>query len=228
MTSKIRMAVGSDHHIIFLHGFLKKSYELFPASVYFRFKGYKTHCISYKTHGNAIENIADSVWQKMHKRGLIGASDTVHFVAHSMGGLVVHALIKKYNPANLGRVVMWGTPLQGTILADYVDGRRWLGHMFRKLGGQAGQQLMHRYNDPERQIPVNYDLGIIAGNSARGYIFSEKYLGPKGTHDGIVPLESTWREGVKERLVLPVSHTAMLISPQVYQQTLRFLKNGHF
>ena len=67
-----------------------------------------------------------------------GTSDPVHFVGYSMGGLIIRAYLQKYRPQHLGRVVMLGTPNQGSEVADAIR-HFWL---YRRFYGPAGQELI--------------------------------------------------------------------------------------
>ncbi len=223
-------AVSGNRPAVFIQGFLNKGpLETLAASFYLRRHGYTLLRIGCSTRHGSITDIADFVWQRMEQAGLNHRAGGFDFIAHSMGGLVTHALIRRHMPGFTGRVVMWGTPLQGCEFADNLDGSRVLGPLFRLLGGQAGQDLKLAADDPERMRPLDYEAGMVAGvASSAVYPLSDLFLQGAGPHDGIVPLQRTKREGLRDHVTLDVSHAGMLVSPAVFRQTLHFLRQGRF
>ncbi len=139
-----------------------------------------------------------------------------------MGGLVIRAYLHRYKPQNLGRVVMIGTPNQGSEVADFLQTRK----LYRMLYGPAGQQLitdqsgfMHHFG------AVDYEVGVIAGNRPVDLI-SSRIIGK--ANDGKVSIDSTKLSGMKDHVIVPSSHTFFPSNPHMLMQTLEFLKQGKF
>lgn len=146
----------------------------------------------------------------------------VHFVGFSMGGLLIRAYLKAHRPGNLGRVVMLGTPNKGSHMADMLQ--RW--KLYRLLWGPAGQQLGTDQNSIQPLFgPVDFELGIIAGNRTVDPISLLAFDTP---HDGRVAVEHTKLDGMRDHLVLKLPHVWLPASRSVKQKTLNFLKNGVF
>lgn len=147
--------------------------------------------------------------------------DRLHFVGHSLGGLVCYKLLESTHDLPPGRAVFLGSPLQGSRamegLAQWAFGRAVLGEQVRREL-QPGQL---------RKWDGRRDIGIIAGSSSMGMgrLFSAE-LGDDS--DGTVRIAETQLEGAADHLVLPVSHTSMVFSPEVAQQVVRFLRDGRF
>lgn len=144
----------------------------------------------------------------------------VHFVGYSLGGVVTLTMLAAQPPARSGRVVCLGSPLSGSCsgrrLAALPGGSRVLGRSMCELNEQGGV----------RAWPAQRDLGIVAGRVAIGF---GRLLGAlHGPNDGTVAIEETRLEGATEHLVLPVSHTSMLFSSAVAEQTAHFLRFGRF
>lgn len=147
------------------------------------------------------------------------AAGPAHFVGHSLGGLVVLAALEAERSIEAGRVVLLGTPARGCFagrrLARNAVGRWMLGEtapLWRE-GGAA------RWRRPE-------PLGVLAGTLPLGL---GRALGPlPGPSDGVVCVEETAVEGMTERIVLPVSHSAMLVSARVAASTASFLLHARF
>jgi hypothetical protein len=146
----------------------------------------------------------------------------LHFVTHSMGGLLVRQYLKEVDLPNLRHVVMMGPPNKGSPIVDEfkdVPG-------FDVFNGIAGTQLGTGPNSvPNTLGPVDFSLGVIAGSQPIMPLMNKRFDGP---HDGKVSVESTKVEGMSDHITLPVTHTFMMNSPKVYEQVVAFLKTGRF
>lgn len=147
----------------------------------------------------------------------------VHFVTHSMGGLVARALLTRHRPARLGRVVMLAPPNGGSELADL------LGRLmpYRWWFGPAGAQLGTRCNDVTAGLfgPVDYELGVIAGSRSLYPLASALVPRP---NDGRVSVAGTMLAGMTDHMVLPVAHPTIVWNGAVIDQVVAFLRDGAF
>jgi pimeloyl-ACP methyl ester carboxylesterase len=144
----------------------------------------------------------------------------IHLVGHSLGGIVIFAALQGALASRAGRVVMLGSPLTGSLAADRLariaPGRALLGH-------SVGDWLSR----PIRRWSLANELGIIAGTRSLGM---GRLVAPglPRPNDGAVSVEETRLPGAREHLLLPVSHSGMLLSKLVGRCTLNFLQTGRF
>jgi pimeloyl-ACP methyl ester carboxylesterase len=143
----------------------------------------------------------------------------IHFIGHSMGGLLVQHALYEFKGARIGRVVALGTPFGGSWAARQILQYGWL----RPILGKPGQSLASGSGQTWGHLP---ELGIIAGELSFG---SGKLLGEMPQpNDGTVTVEETRCKGAKAHLTLRVTHYGLLFSPKAAAQAIHFLNNGTF
>ena len=207
--------------VVLLHGILRSHLSMATLESRLKREGYRTLNLNYPSSRFSIEGLADRLHPKIDRfaKSLEGK---VHFVTHSMGGLLTRTYIKRHRPTNLGRVVMQGPPNQGSEATDFWK-NTWL---YKTLYGPAGQQLGTCEKGPSAWNDVaDYELGIIAGDSTFDFFHSSLI---KGKDDGKVSVESTRLEGMTDHIVLPVTHSLMMYKKPVIHQTMYFLEHGRF
>lgn len=150
------------------------------------------------------------------------SSNPVHFVTHSMGGIMVRYLAKYDIVPRVGRVVMLAPPNQGSEAVDALSDL-WL---FEWINGPAGLQLgTDSLSIPITLDAVDFELGVIAGNSSFSPVLSTII---EGEDDGKVSVERAQVQGMTDFLVLPVTHTFIMRDAETIRQTLYFIENGVF
>lgn len=145
-------------------------------------------------------------------------AETVHFVGHSLGALVILQLFQSYPVQRPGRIVTLGAPYQGSHAARVLARTR----LGRHLLGAARDALVHGLS----MVPARRDIGVIAGDLSFGACWLIPGI-PK-PNDGTVAVSETELPGASDRVVLPVSHISMLFSARVLRQVCAFLKHGRF
>jgi pimeloyl-ACP methyl ester carboxylesterase len=146
--------------------------------------------------------------------------DTVHLVGHSLGAVLICALLERRVPARLGRIVCLGAPLKGSRTAERVlrlpGGKRLIGTCLGDVNARGGFT----------KFPAGVEVGSIAGRLPFGV---GRLFGPfREPNDGTVAVAETKIDGLADHVVLLVSHVALLWSSAVAEQTEHFLLHGRF
>lgn len=150
------------------------------------------------------------------------------FVTHSLGGILVRAaLAYGYLPRErVRRVVMLGPPNAGSEVVDAFQAIPILARIYAAVTGPAGMQLGTTASGfPAQLPPVDFEVGVIAGNRSLNPLFSA-ILGAE--NDGKVRVDRARVEGVRQLLVVPHWHPLLVSAPGVVHQVLQFLETGAF
>ncbi|MES2563008.1 MAG: alpha/beta hydrolase [Pseudomonadota bacterium] len=146
----------------------------------------------------------------------------VHLIGHSMGGLVALCAAQRLAPSLRGRIIVCGTPYTDTFSGRRLEGYRGGGWLLGKCMGE----WLHQPRAP-LTADAGLDIGVIAGDGGFGMARLIARSLPK-PHDGVVAVTETQVPHMRDRIVLDVSHTQMLISQKVAHQACFYLANGRF
>jgi len=207
--------------VVLLHGFLSSPLSMWSIAKALRSVGFAPYLPWYETWSCPFEDTVDKLCTVLSERA-IGTGRTVHFVAHSMGGLVARAVIARLQPIRIGRLVMLGTPNGGSELADFAAASP----ILRTVLGCAGPALVTRRDHPAIAAlgSPDYPVGVIAGNRPLPGLLRILPM----PHDGKVSVAATHVDGEADHIVLPVTHTLMPFDRRVREQVLAFLREGRF
>lgn len=209
--------------VLLLHGFAGVAIMNRPLAYALRRAGYRPVEIGYDSWGTSLDRICEKL-EPLLARLDRAETESLHIVAHSMGGLVARALIRHCRPTRLGKVVMLGTPNGGSEIADFLHRSPYLKPI---LGRAAPTLVTHRPAAIEALFgPVDYDLGIIAGSRPLMPIAATRLL--PTPCDGKVSVASTQLAGAADHIVLPLSHSMLPYHRAAHRQIRHFIEHGRF
>lgn len=212
----------SDDYLILVHGLARTPKSLNKAQEFFEARGYRVINFSYPSTKYPIPTLSQEYLGKFIRGQNFDPGKKIHFVTHSMGGILLRFYLEQEPISNLGRVVMLAPPNQGSEVPDRLQ--NWF--FYRWVLGPAGQQLgTDPHSIPQQLGPVNYEVGVIAGDRSINFINSLFIPGPD---DGKVSVEHTKVEGMQDFLLVHKTHTFMMRDTRVLSQVDHFLKAGKF
>jgi pimeloyl-ACP methyl ester carboxylesterase len=214
------MNAGTDRNeasravVLLVHGLWMGGWIMQGLRLQLARRGCAAHTFSYASTARGLDENARRLAARIGEL----KQPVVHLVGHSLGGLVVLRYLKNHGEARVGRIVLIGTPVRACMA-----GRR-----FENLAG--GKRLLGASRDIWHSLPETYrprcELGVIAGSRPWG--LGRMLVHLPGINDGVVRLEETEVTGMRDRVVLPLSHSGMLASAQVARQVAAFLERGTF
>lgn len=200
--------------VILVHGMWMGAWAMQGLRLRLSRLGYAAYAFDYCSRAHTLDEHASGLAARMAGLG----EPVIHLVGHSLGGLVVLRCLRNHGEQRVGRIVLLGTPARASIAARRLETTA------------AGEWLLGASRDIWRSLPVVFrprsELGVIAGSRPWGV--GRLVLRLAGTNDGVVRLEETEVPGMRERIVLPVSHSGMLLSVCVAREVAAFLERGAF
>jgi pimeloyl-ACP methyl ester carboxylesterase len=209
--------------VVLLHGLGRSEMAMLQLESALTAAGFDVYSFGYPSNDQAPEVLVDMVSEKIDaccsKR-----RETVHFVGHSLGGLLIRAYLGRQRPPRLGRVVLLGVPNKGSELADaqqYVS----LSEALLHLAGPAAKALRTGPEGFAASLPApDYPVGVIAGT--RDNPVSNEWL--PVPNDGMVSVASARLEVMTDFMTFGVTHWGLRTEPAVAAQVVEFLRRGEF
>lgn len=210
---------GDKDIVVLLHGLARGNAVMWLMASRLEDAGFHVHRVGYSSLNRSPEQMLEEV-QSQIDECCAAHPRRVHFVGHSMGGLLIRAYLEDKPVANLGRVVLIGTPNQGTEVVDRFRDRWWM----QMLGPAALSLGTDDDSFPKSLAAPYYPVGVIAGESRLD--IDDEIL--PGKDDGLVPVEATKLEGMSDFVVVESGHAFMRYDEEVARQTVAFLRDGAF
>lgn len=212
---------GAGECVVLLHGLARTALSMELMAWSLEDQGYRVANIDYPSRDHRIEELAPIAIES----GLSecrGSDSAIHFVTHSLGGILVRQYFSQNDLENLGRVVMLAPPNQGS---DAVDEMRNLPG-FDWLNGPAGYQLGKGVESvPLKLGPPDFEFGVIAGDRTIDPVTSAVLENPD---DGRVSVSDTQLDGMKDFRLVGASHAFIMQKREVMRLVKNFLKHGSF
>jgi hypothetical protein len=208
--------------VVLLHGLCRTNSSMVDMESALVKAGYIVENVDYPSRTAKVEELSEAAIGSALASEKLKECTRIHFVTHSLAGILVRFYFKEHSEPRLGRVVMLGPPNQGSEVVDKL-GSWWL---FQKLNGPAGGQLSTDGDSTPNVLgPVHFELGVIAGDRSINWINSTMI---EGKDDGKVSVERTKVEGAKEHIVVHSTHPYLMKNQTVIENTIRFLQTGSF
>lgn len=205
----------AEETVVLVHGLWMNGLDMSLLAARTRRKGYKTAQFSYNSVGKSPRENAGLLQQYIQEL----ESPVIHFIGHSLGGLVIRHLFHDYPAQRPGRVVTLGTPHKGSYSASRLEHQivgRWM------LGNSVDSGLLG-------DVPAwdgSRDLGSIAGNLRFG--LGIIIPGVPVPNDGTVAVEETRLDNMSDHITVSASHFGLLLSSRAASLSLEFLREGDF
>jgi len=206
--------------VVLLHGLARSPQSMAKLAERLEAEGFPVHNIGYASTDYPIEELARQV-----RKEVLTATEgarRIHFVTHSMGGILVRRIQQSDPIPNLGRVVMLAPPNHGSEVVDRIGDWR----LFRKINGPAGNQLGTKAAGFVAQLgPIDFECGVLTGDRSINWINSMMIPGPD---DGKVSLESAKLEGLADFKILHATHPFIMRKRKTATETIHFLRTVRF
>lgn len=224
MSQTARISPAPIEFVILLHGLGRTRLSMSTLGKALEKQGYRVINTGYRSRCYGIAELADDAIPKSLQQCFDRRADKIHFVTHSMGGLLLRYYLSRHRIDKLGHTVMLAPPNHGSEVVDKLRGNVF----YRAIIGPAGLQLgADAHSLPAQLGKAEFSLGIIIGN--RHTIFDRYFaaLLPK-PNDGKVSAASAQLQGMQDFLLTNANHTTLMNNAKVIEHILCFLKQGTF
>lgn len=214
------IAPRGRHAVLLIHGLGRSKDSLARLERALQDAGYEAVAISYPSTRRSLVEHGDQLDQLLN--GLEDV-DTVSFVTHSLGGLLLRQALARDSAWRtriaLGRAVMLAPPNQGAAIADAMQGFSPYHLVFGRAGRDVTSEVAAKLPSPP--LPV----GIIAGGLGDGDGHNPLL---DGDDDGVVRVAETHLPDEADFLLVDSLHTFIMDAPEVIAAVQSFLRTGRF
>ncbi len=214
--------IRSRDYVVLLHGLGRTSKSFDKMKNYLENKGYDVLNIDYPSRKYDIQTLSDKYIKQAIENHCSDKKRKIHFVTHSMGGIILRYYLKKHKTENIGRSVMLSPPNQGSEVVDFLKNSS----VVKKIFGPSFLQLSTDSSGFVNLLgKANFEVGIITGNKSVNWINS---LIIPGEDDGKVSVKRSQLENMKDFLVVKRTHPFIMKADEVMKAVDCFLETGKF
>jgi triacylglycerol lipase len=215
-------AEATKPRVVLLHGLARSAASMDRMSKTLAAAGFDVCNVSYPSRRYGIAALAENFVAPKILECFQDKQQPIHFVTHSLGGIIVRQLAFAGLVENFGRVVMLSPPNQGTEVVDKLGSLA----LFFAVSGPAGRELGTSADALPAQLGIPpFEFGIITGTRSINLFLSLMIPGPD---DGKVSVKRAKLDGMKDFLAVPVTHPFIVKNPNVIDQTIHFLRYATF
>lgn len=218
----------AERAVVLVHGLARTSRSMARLGQALEHAGYAVFNWDYPSRAYGLLALIEAL--ERYARDAAAMSGRLHFVTHSMGGLLARGVLHRATWPQVGRLVMLAPPNHGAQLASRASAYAWA----RGFYGQALEELR-----PDRAAELatllghpRCEFGIIAGTRSFHPLQPTSYLSsltrPAGTHDGTVDVDDTRLTGMADFVTVNANHMFIMDHDETIRQTMRFLEHGRF
>ncbi len=204
---------GAGDVVILLHGLWRSYLSMEELAKDLNSRGFETLNISYASFRDNIPELIEKI--DVELRG-IDEGKTIHFVTHSMGGVLARYYVASYPERSYGRAVMLAPPHRGSQVVDWLEGTPFL-----RVLGPAGASLSTRAMKVEEvKTAEGLDVLVLMGEKSRVPFF--RFLLDMD-NDGIVSVSSGVLAKHWMYRVVDADHTLIMVQDETIAQVREFL-----
>ena len=213
---------GSSECVILLHGMGRSKLSMVPADLFLTQKGYRTINVNYPSTKGSVEELAKKYVADAVTQAKAGRCKKIHFLTHSLGGIIIRRYLQEGELPPGSRVVMLSPPNKGSEVTDALKDF----FFYQWTTGPAGQELgTDSKSTPNTLAPIDLEVGVITGDRDLEPWFSNLF---RGAHDGKVSVERAKLAEMTDFLVVSKTHTFIMMSAEVLTQVAHFFSRGRF
>ncbi|MFO1483519.1 MAG: alpha/beta fold hydrolase [Verrucomicrobiaceae bacterium] len=213
----------STDTVVLIHGLGRSRRSMWMVALWLKFCGYRVTSIGYPSRCVSIAEAVEQHLMPALAKLEVEDGSRVHFVTHSLGGIVFRYWAARRDPAfPLGRAVLLAPPNRGSEIIDELGQWGWVRWLLGPVSAELGTDAD---STPNSLGPLPPETGIIMGSKDTLPVFRH-LLGPES--DGVVTIASSHGEGETDFTLLPTNHATIILQPAVFRAVNRFLKTGSF
>lgn len=214
-------------HVIILHGLARSAFSMRRLANALQKADFVPLNYTYPSRKFTLQELADQLLDRIQEQ--VTPETPLHFVSHSMGGLVGRELMTTMQTHNWQNAVFLAPPHQGSKIARTLSSHPATQTFFTWFYGPAGLQIAE---GPELPLPP-CPFGVIAGTQSRSLLNPTSWLSRRlfqddERSDGTVRVEETQLDNMIDFAEVATNHTTIMNHPRVHDLTVHFFRHSHF